>query len=240
VFRLLLHVLTLCIGGFVLLVSASAHASIPRAHQGPETALGAPFATEKRIKAKNLTIAECTYRIGVATAGVHKEKVVAISADCGGTSFVWSWPGQNPYRWSDPSGHYAGAIALGVVVWEVATGAAELYAAYSFVEKVFEVGNAKYAPMMTLNSSVQTLAPSLPEGLVPTSNDMAKGGKTNVKDTGIMGELHGAGFGMPGSPDPCSKLQELYDAANACGDSKRAKRIKATAKGLKCRGSSFK
>jgi RHS repeat-associated protein len=28
-----------------------------------------------------------------------------------GTGTVWAWPGQNPYRWSDPSGHFAWVLA---------------------------------------------------------------------------------------------------------------------------------
>jgi hypothetical protein len=89
----------------VLLVSASAHASFPRAHQGSETALSAPSPAEKRIKAKNAVSAECTYRFALATAGTHKGKVVAIATTCGGTPFVWGWPGQNPIRYRDPTGH---------------------------------------------------------------------------------------------------------------------------------------
>src|SRR5688500_13088661 len=30
------------------------------------------------------------------------------------TGTLWSWPGQNPYRWRDPSGRYAGPVPPGV------------------------------------------------------------------------------------------------------------------------------
>jgi hypothetical protein len=105
VFRRILHLLTLCIASLVLLVSAPAHASIPASHQGAKTALSAPSFAVKRIKGKKPPSAYCTYRAAVATAGTHKGKVVAIAASCGGTPSVWGWPGQNPIRYRDPTGH---------------------------------------------------------------------------------------------------------------------------------------
>jgi hypothetical protein len=106
VFRRILYLVTFCIASLVLLVSTSARASIPQAHQGAKTALSAPSFAAKRIKAKKSQSAECTYRIATATAGMHKGKVALILASCGGTPSVWGWPGQNPIRYRDPTGHW--------------------------------------------------------------------------------------------------------------------------------------
>jgi RHS repeat-associated protein len=151
VFRRFLHLLTLCIASLILLVTASAHASIPQARQGPKNALSAPLSAEKSIKGEKLFSAECTYQNCFAPPRLHwanelrKPKVAegllfrwkarpwsafggpsgtydmrarVWSPDLGtflsidglqyhdSTSTLFGWPGQNPLKFRDPSGHY--------------------------------------------------------------------------------------------------------------------------------------
>jgi hypothetical protein len=101
--RRVFYLLILCIASVVLLVSASARASIAQAHQGGKSA---PSCVKYCVKTKNNLHAVCTYQIASLTAGTHKKKVALILTNCGGTPSVWGWPGQNPIRYRDPTGHW--------------------------------------------------------------------------------------------------------------------------------------
>jgi hypothetical protein len=216
VFRRILYLVTFCIASLVLLVSTSARASIPQAHQGAKTALSAPSFAAKRIKAKKSQSAECTYRIATATAGMHKGKVALILASCGGTPSVWGWPGQNPVRYADPSGRNPVVIALGaaaVGAYEAVTGAVELYAIYKF----FEDADSRLPPVpfTTLNSSIQALAPNddLLEDLIPDAYEMSKGGRQNKLDTGVQKEMIDAGS-FKNDDDKCRYLEQALEICN--------------------------
>ena len=89
---------------------------------------------------------------------------------------------------------------------------------------------------------MQQLSPELQaniDALLQTiSHWMAQQGHRNVKDTGIIEELHRirSDRQLPESPDIiCMILQMMWDQADQAGDSKKLVRIETTQKGSKCR-----
>jgi hypothetical protein len=70
---------------------------------------------ENRIKGFEVAIAYCTYPFALASAGVHLgNRVIGTEWAVRSCEFpfhdrrstLWGWPGQNPLKYSDPSGRY--------------------------------------------------------------------------------------------------------------------------------------
>jgi RHS repeat-associated protein len=170
------------------------------------------------------------------------------------TGTLWSWPGQNPYRWRDPDGEFGrgafvtlGAIlgadigltaGIGTGILEtVGTGGPGIIAAPGTAIARLTLGATAGG---IAGGSIYDASQALGDWLDGAM--FAQRGKGNVGDTGIEDEMRKlierAG---PGALDVCTALEMLMDAANAiqdqCERAAKKEKIKRTQKKFNCRRS---
>jgi RHS repeat-associated protein len=132
------------------------------------------------------------------------------------TGTLWSWPGQNPFRYRDPSGRNPAAALLGGStgfggVGGVAGGSGWLVAASDAGPLA-----AAFAAGFIVGDAI---APYVMDPIIDALGNeyYAKGGKQNVKDTGLAGLSDG-------------QIQELYEAATGREKKKLEKELKGRKK----------
>jgi len=137
-------------------------------------------------------------RVWSADLGAFLQPDEYVYLSRGGT--LWSWPGQNPYRWRDPSGHLAGsewywaARALAADAPELLPAGAASYAAGYFL-----IGPAVFAAQ---DDSANKIAKAAARDKEEKAGAAGKECKTEAGGGGAKGPPAGAGDTAADAPDP--------------------------------------